>query len=63
MFCGRWRKAEAVLWIAVTDATAEGPKRGRMNASIKVLLCDERCTKAVLAFLGSTHVGKWPDKG
>ncbi|KAA8896334.1 hypothetical protein FN846DRAFT_993879 [Sphaerosporella brunnea] len=62
-FCAHWRKGQAVLWKAVADATKEEKESRRMNTPIKVLLSDERCTEAVLAFLGSTHVGKWPHRG
>ncbi|KAA8896912.1 hypothetical protein FN846DRAFT_993411 [Sphaerosporella brunnea] len=62
--CAKWQKEQDVLWRAIGLATKVGDKEGwkRTSTPVARVLADARCTEAILSFLASTHVGKWPDK-
>jgi hypothetical protein len=62
--CARWTKEQEALWKAIGLATKVGGKEGWKRSSTPVarVLADARCTEALLGFLSSTHVGKWPEK-
>jgi hypothetical protein len=52
-FCKRWKKEQRVLWKAVKEATKDGGQKRWPTATTTALLADDRCTEAVLDFLGS----------
>jgi hypothetical protein len=51
--CRRWKDQQATMWRAIGKATG----RKRTNTSMTQLFGDERCTAAILEFLGTTEVG------
>jgi hypothetical protein len=51
--CRRWKDQQTTMWRAIGKATG----RKRTNTSMTQLFGDERCTAAILEFLGTTEVG------
>jgi hypothetical protein len=51
--CRRWKDQQATMWRAIGRATG----RKRTNTAMTQIFGDERCTAAILKFLGTTEVG------
>jgi hypothetical protein len=52
--CERWHQNQKALWQAVKSASG----RSMTNTSIKDLLCDRRCSEAVVRYLRATEIGR-----
>jgi len=50
----QWKMQQKILWAEVRKATG----RGKNRFTIRDLLADERCTRSVMDFLGTTKVGR-----
>jgi len=51
--CRKWKMQQKTLWAEVRKATG----RGKDRFTVRDLLADQRCTRAVLDFLRTTKVG------
>jgi hypothetical protein len=59
--CSRWKDQQKVLWTVVGKAT--GWKAGRCrHMQVSELFSMEQCDQAVMDFLATTEVGKFPPK-
>jgi len=60
-YCSRWKDQQESLWKAVGKAT--GWKAGRCRyIQVSELFSMEKCDKAVINFLETTDVGKFPPR-